>query len=421
MGQLYKNYILKKRKFSTGGDIDFLRAQDLDRDDEDGTQYGYKFNKQEALGFATTLGTQLLNSGNEPGMYSPYKAGSQSFKLGATGAIEGAQQGFKTFGPLGAAAGAVIGGGVGYLQGNKMEKERLKQLGTLNSQYREQVAAQQQFGAQQNANYFADTKKAQMYGNGGQLLPPPIVDNTAVHQLTPQVKRPLVLNTPEYYTKKRNQKLISGFLNTGAAIAPPGASSAFDAAGVVYDLGTEGETNPVGIVLKNNRKVIVDKTAKEIEYKTVPGLGRLWNAYEAYENFSDASKYQDSLNMTKQKKAMGGPLSQNLLANQKAIGGSMSPMSKDTTLAIGPSHEEGGIDLPTQGAQVEGGETTDKNYVFSKVLGFADLHKPIAKAQGKIENKPATPERIEALNRLQQKTEKLKTLQEYFKQQLNLQ
>lgn len=117
----------------------------------------------------------------------------------------------------------------------------------------------------------------------------------------------------------------------------------------------------------------------------------------------------------------GGSLLHNMMANQKATGGSMQPMSKDTTVAVGPSHAQGGIGLPNQGAEVEGGETTSGDYVFSKELGFAKLHRPIAKAMGAIETRPATPERIKSLQLLQQKEEVLKGQQETLKSILNLQ
>jgi hypothetical protein len=58
--------------------------------------------------------------------------------------------------------------------------------------------------------------------------------------------------------------------------------------------------------------------------------------------------------------------------------------------------------------------------VFSKELGFAKLHRPIAKSRGKIEIKPATAERISALNNLEKKENKLKLHQEFIKKQLNL-
>jgi hypothetical protein len=114
----------------------------------------------------------------------------------------------------------------------------------------------------------------------------------------------------------------------------------------------------------------------------------------------------------------GGSLSQNFLANQKSIGGSMTPMSKDTTLASGRTHKEGGIELPNQGAEVEDQETTSGDYVFSKELGFAQLHKPIARAKGSIEEKPATKERLNSLKLLQEKENNLKFAQEYIRSQL---
>ena len=113
----------------------------------------------------------------------------------------------------------------------------------------------------------------------------------------------------------------------------------------------------------------------------------------------------------------GGPM----LANMKSIGGSLIPMSKDTTLASGRTHKEGGIGLPNQGAELEHDETTSGDYIFSKVLGFSQLHKPIARAEGKIQNKPATAERIKSLSLLQDRTEQLKVTQEMVKQHLNLQ
>jgi hypothetical protein len=117
----------------------------------------------------------------------------------------------------------------------------------------------------------------------------------------------------------------------------------------------------------------------------------------------------------------GGSMASNYMANQKAVGGSIQPMSKDASIAVGPSHEQGGIALPDQQAEIEGGETMSGDYVFSKQLGFAALHKPIAKAQGKIEAKASTPERLNTLKLLADKTNKLKLAQEYMKKQLNLQ
>jgi hypothetical protein len=112
------------------------------------------------------------------------------------------------------------------------------------------------------------------------------------------------LNTEEFYTKKRNQKLISGALNTGSAVAPPGMSNAFDAASIGYGLYTENEINPLDL-LKNNKKVMSD-TGMKPTLKTVPGLGRFVSAYQAAQDFYDAKLYNDSINLVKNRKLQNG-------------------------------------------------------------------------------------------------------------------
>ncbi|MBI2283312.1 MAG: hypothetical protein HYU71_06365 [Bacteroidetes bacterium] len=100
--------------------------------------------------------------------------------------------------------------------------------------------------------------------------------------------------------------------------------------------------------------------------------------------------------------------------------GSATPLSSTAIQFNGPSHENGGIQIPGKNAEVEGGETSTGDYVFSERLGFAQLHKPIARAIGKLEQKPASPERINSLKLLKGEEGKLKVLQEYTKQRLGL-
>lgn len=125
------------------------------------------------------------------------------------------------------------------------------------------------------------------------------------------------------------------------------------------------------------------------------------------------------------KKAMGGPLQQKFdddnIALQQAQGGNAQPMSAGTAEIQGPSHANGGVDLPQSGANVEGGETTSGNFVFSKELGFAQLHKPIAKALGKIEAKPQSRERVNAINLLKQREQRLAQEQELYKKMHGIQ
>lgn len=115
--------------------------------------------------------------------------------------------------------------------------------------------------------------------------------------------------------------------------------------------------------------------------------------------------------------AKGGYLSRNYMARtMQAEGGSLTPMNEDSVEVNGPSHEEGGVQLPGSNAEVEGGETMTGNFVFSERLGFAQEHKRLAKAMGVIESKgPMTPERVNSMKRLKEREQKLALSQEYLK------
>ena len=68
----------------------------------------------------------------------------------------------------------------------------------------------------------------------------------------------------------------------------------------------------------------------------------------------------------------------------------------------GPSHEQGGVNIGNN--EVEGEETMaqgpDGTYVMSKLGGIANTHKQILRSVSKIQRKPMSPERVNALNRL---------------------
>lgn len=115
--------------------------------------------------------------------------------------------------------------------------------------------------------------------------------------------------------------------------------------------------------------------------------------------------------------ADGGLLAKNYLARtQEAEGGSLTPLNSDAVQVNGPDHEQGGVQLPDSNAEVEGGETMQDNFVFSKRLGFAQEHKRIANAIGAIEGKKVmSPERVNSLKRLKDKEQKLMLSQEYLK------
>lgn len=116
--------------------------------------------------------------------------------------------------------------------------------------------------------------------------------------------------------------------------------------------------------------------------------------------------------------ANGGNLYTDYLKS-KVSGGSLKKLSSDVVEVQGPSHENGGVQLP-EGNEVEGKETIKGSFVFSDRLGFAKLHKPIAKAIGKLEQKAPTRASVNSLKRLKEQEEALMILQEHYKQQNNI-
>ena len=115
-------------------------------------------------------------------------------------------------------------------------------------------------------------------------------------------------------------------------------------------------------------------------------------------------------------------------------GGNVQQLSKTNVQFNGNSHENGGIKEPLvngvrlNGTEVEGNESMStsngQKFVFSENLGFAQQHKPLAKAMGKIEkylkSNPNDPIRKRTLNTLKEREEQLKVKQEETKEALGL-
>lgn len=117
--------------------------------------------------------------------------------------------------------------------------------------------------------------------------------------------------------------------------------------------------------------------------------------------------------------ANGGSLLTSFLQS-KARGGSLKRLSSDSVEVDGPSHSGGGVTLP-EGNEVEGKETIKGDYVLSHRLGFAQVHKPLAKAIGKLEQKPLSQSSLNSLRRLRSQEDALMLMQEQTKQDLGLQ
>ena len=71
--------------------------------------------------------------------------------------------------------------------------------------------------------------------------------------------------------------------------------------------------------------------------------------------------------------------------------GGVIPTSSTTSIVKGPSHAEGGVKFPDHNVELEGDETlTEDNFVFSKDLGFAEIHDKLGRRMGRNERKPDT-------------------------------
>lgn len=98
-------------------------------------------------------------------------------------------------------------------------------------------------------------------------------------------------------------------------------------------------------------------------------------------------------------------------------GGIIPTDTQGRAVIEGPSHDNGGVKVPELGIELEGGETLDGDFVFSKELGFADKHKKIMKAMESTK-KDTTPLSRSTYDKLAQQEEKLKGHQESLKRQL---
>lgn len=310
--------------------------------------------------------------------------------------LGGAAAGFKVAGPLGAAIGGGLGLVKGLIDGGKERREARKAM-RLNY---DNIAASDM--ALSNARVASDpslvygNRGASYYAEGGNLTDTYMKDAAGPGK------------------KAYNPNLSAndaGFQNWYKANTPEGKSgSAFDIKKGDYDYYSfyrNGDYKTYsGGHFPDTYKMPGHKTfSNESIYSTPENPGGYWTGEQYHKN----GKFQF---------AEGGD-TRAPLSKMYMTGGNAASMSSDTTEIKGRSHAAGGVQVPGLNAEVEGGETTDGSYVFSKKLGFADLHKPIAKAKGIIESKPATAERINSLRRLNGREGELRNAQELTKAYLN--
>lgn len=209
----------------------------------------------------------------------------------------------------------------------------------------------------------------------------------------------------------------SGFANIGGGIAKGAATGAqFGPWGAAIGAGVGAIT---GLVANKQQKEMANRLRSQ---ESIRDMQMAQQQSQARVSANPSIVYGNQGTLMNGYYAAGGNLmaSTNNVAKQPMEGGSATALNSSAAEINGPSHEEGGVQIPGMQSEVEGKETTNGSYVFSERLGFAQLHKPIAKAIGKIEKKALAPERINSLKLLKSQENNLKLSQEYMKRILDL-
>ena len=215
----------------------------------------------------------------------------------------------------------------------------------------------------------------------------------------------------QYGRQSRGTVIGKGVLTgaaSGAALGPIGA-----AAGAV--LGGVTGLIQSGKQQKAEKKMLFDKAVREKQMETDYSASQLAANPSLYQGYKSAQYFKHGGKIRKRSDHVPTELLEQIRTNGYALGGTVQQLSSDGTMIQGNSHEQGGVKIPALGIELEGNETTKGDYVFSDALGFAQLHKPIMKAKGKIEAKPYTKERANSIRLLEEKENQLKLAQEFFK------
>lgn len=218
----------------------------------------------------------------------------------------------------------------------------------------------------------------------------------------------------EYGRQKRGTTIAKGALNgaaTGAALGPWGAAAGAVIGGVTGIISSGKEK-------KAEEKMLYEKMLRDKKMEAEFSAAQIAANPSLYQGYRNAEYFENGGSMRKKRRVEDyapTELMEQVRANGYALGGSINPMSSDGTEVNGNTHAQGGVRIPGMGVELEDNETTKGDYVFSSKLGFAQVHKPIMKAKGKIEAKPYTRDRANSIQLLNQREERLKGAQEYFK------
>ncbi len=337
-------------------------------------------------GDTLATGAQFASAGiNAIDPQDKYGVQSNVGALGS-GALSGAATGYKTAGLIGAGVGAVIGGVTGLLGNKKKNREKQDTIA------RNTTTQLQQTQAMGEANIAADPSlkygrmTASYYRFGGTMKGTlPAGPRTTKPIAAVQAKPRLMPNIAEVPGRQISRMSNGGALRFASSKFYKGTKPLKTQLHEMED-GGGIHINPANKGKFNATKEATGKSTEELTHSSNPITKK--RAVFA----QNAAKW-----------------------NHKANGGTIEPLSSEDVKVNGPSHDAGGVKFPSKGVELEGGETVNDNFVFSKKLGFAKPAEKIARALGKVEARPDNPINVSTANALKRKTEILKGQQEATK------
>lgn len=392
---LYESYKANRyKKYQTGGPLE---------EEAPGGGFGSTFQ------FGATLANGILDATATP---DPISGRVSTGTTVGKGALSGAAAGM-ALGPLGAGIGAVVGAGLGLFNANKQKKEARAAIQSKNdAQFRadsDRSAAllatnPSLLEGYKNSGYFATGGYIGDPGDKNKPIMPPAAGTVyrtqgAVDAANAEAKRLAkgqgLVNPEDAYVARQPGDPIARYYT------PEGK----DITGVPMQTRKLATSLPKGVTYKD-----IQMSQGQYWYND-PHTGDLVDVDPNY----ILGTYFPKTKVTREN---GGAVDAPF-ARMYMKGGYAKSLSSDNTEMVGRTHAEGGIDIPGVGAEVENKETTMGNYVFSDKLGFAQVHKKIAKAKGIIEQKPVTRERVNSMKLLKERENNLMMAQEYLKQQIS--
>lgn len=356
-----------------------------------------------AIPQAAAFGASLVGQGDETGFRT--QAGIIGNKA-LTGMSAGAQVG-KIFGPKGALIGGAVGTGVGALSGligaRGAQKKWLAEQQAMNTT--KLLEDNNLSGAKiaGDESLILGNKYKEMYRTGGSITVPGALPSP----------KPITQSAPSSDAELDTVPSYLFYLHAAKTGNTEGMKNALD--GVRRTRGPQTAAN-LQYVGNSMKTISLRNMAKRnISAEQDPQIKKLYSMVNDNPDIMNKYEYFMPQQPAIAKKSTGGPIDAPL-SKMYMNGGYAKSMSSGTTELVGNSHEQGGIKSPELGAELENNETTSGNFVFSDKLGFAQMHKPIAKAMGKIENKPMSRERMNSMRLLKGQENKLALMQEHYKQ-----